>query len=90
MLKFAAIDVGSNAIRMTVGDVDNSWRVKAIENICIPVRLGQDVFAGGMLEETSMQRTLDAFRRFQHEKHDEVEKLQSPDSVTKESAPGEK
>jgi exopolyphosphatase/guanosine-5'-triphosphate,3'-diphosphate pyrophosphatase len=66
MLKVAAIDVGSNAFRMTVGQVDDSWHVKAIENIRVPVRLGQDVFAGGMLEETSMLQTLDAFRRFQH------------------------
>ena len=66
MLKVAAIDVGSNAIRMTVGEVDDSWKVKAIDNIRIPVRLGQDVFTGGVLEETSMQRTVDAFGRFQH------------------------
>jgi exopolyphosphatase/guanosine-5'-triphosphate,3'-diphosphate pyrophosphatase len=65
MLNIAAIDVGSNALRMTVGEVDDSWAVKAIENIRIPVRLGQDVFTGGRLEETSMQHTEDAFRRFQ-------------------------
>jgi Exopolyphosphatase len=65
MLNVAAIDVGSNALRMTVGEVDDSWAVKAIENIRIPVRLGQDVFNGGTLEETSMQHTEDAFRRFQ-------------------------
>ncbi len=65
MLKVAAIDVGSNAIRMTVGEVNDSWKVKAIENIRLPVRLGQDVFTRGMLGETSMQQTVDAFRRFQ-------------------------
>lgn len=66
MLKVAAIDVGSNAIRMTVGEVDDSWKVKAIENIRIPVRLGQSVFTKGMLDETSMKQTVDAFHRFQH------------------------
>jgi len=65
MLKVAAIDVGSNAIRMEVGEVDDSWKVKVIENIRLPIRLGQDVFTSGMLEETSMQQTVDAFRRFQ-------------------------
>ncbi len=65
MLKVAAIDVGSNALRMTVGEVDDSWNVKAIENIRIPVRLGQDVFTSGMLKETILQQTEDAFRRFQ-------------------------
>ncbi len=66
MLTIAAIDVGSNAIRMTVGEVDDAWKVKVIENIRLPVRLGQDVFTKGKLDETSMQQTLDAFRRFQH------------------------
>ena len=65
MLNIAAIDVGSNALRMTVGEVDDSWKVKAIENIRIPVRLGQDVFSGGILEKSSMLHTEDAFRRFQ-------------------------
>ena len=66
MLKVAAIDVGSNAIRMTVGEVDDSWKVKAIENLRIPVRLGEDVFTRGILKETTMQRTVDGFLRFQH------------------------
>ena len=66
MLNVAAIDVGSNAIRMTVGEVDDSWKVKVIENIRLPVRLGQDVFTKGKLDETSMKQTVDAFRRFQH------------------------
>lgn len=66
MLMVAAIDVGSNAIRMTVGEVDDSWKVKAIENIRLPIRLGKDVFTKGTLDETSMQQTVDAFRRFQH------------------------
>lgn len=66
MLKVAAIDVGSNAIRMLVGEVDDSWKVKVIENIRIPVRLGQDVFSNGMLKDSSMQQTVDAFHRFQH------------------------
>ena len=65
MLKIAAIDVGSNAIRMTVGEVDDSWGVEAIENIRLPVRLGQEAFTSGLLDEPSMQHTVDAFRRFQ-------------------------
>jgi exopolyphosphatase/guanosine-5'-triphosphate,3'-diphosphate pyrophosphatase len=66
MLKIAAIDVGSNAIRMTIGEVDASWKVKTIENIRIPIRLGEDVFTQGTLKETTIQRTVDAFQRFQH------------------------
>jgi len=66
MLKISAIDVGSNAMRMVVGEVDESWRVNTIENIRLPVRLGEDVFSKGHLEEKTIQRTEEAFLRFKH------------------------
>ena len=78
MLKVAAIDVGSNAIRMAVGEVNDSWQVKAIENIRIPVRLGANVFTTGTLDETSMQHTVDTFRRFQRVARDfDVQRLRA-------------
>jgi|WetSurMetagenome_2_1015567.scaffolds.fasta_scaffold40309_2 exopolyphosphatase / guanosine-5'-triphosphate,3'-diphosphate pyrophosphatase len=64
MLKIAAIDVGSNAIRLTVGEVDDSWQVKPVENIRIPLRLGQDVFTSGLLGQSSINQLKEAFRRF--------------------------
>jgi exopolyphosphatase/guanosine-5'-triphosphate,3'-diphosphate pyrophosphatase len=64
MLNIAAIDVGSNAMRMVVGEVDESWRVRAIENIRLPVRLGQDVFSKGIVEEKTIQQLEKAFLRF--------------------------
>jgi len=39
MLKISAVDVGSNAMRMVVSEVDETWQVKAVENIRLPVRL---------------------------------------------------
>jgi len=66
MLKIAAIDAGSNAMRMVVGEVDKSWHVNALENIRLPVRLGQDVFSKGYLEENTIQQTEEAFLRFKH------------------------
>src|SRR6266498_3993531 len=66
MFKIAAIDVGSNAMRMVVGEVDEAWRVNAIENIRLPVRLGQDVFSNGVLEEKTIQQTEEAFLHFKH------------------------
>ncbi len=65
MQNIAAIDAGSNAIRMIVGSVDQAWRVEAIENIRLPVRLGEDVFASGSLQEKTIQQTVDAFLHFQ-------------------------
>jgi len=35
-----------------------------VDNLRIPVRLGQDVFTGGLLEEASMQQVEAAFHRF--------------------------
>lgn len=66
MQMIAAVDVGSNAIRMVVGEVDDEWKVRPIENIRLPVRLGQDVFTEGFIQEESIQATIDAFLRFRH------------------------
>lgn len=66
MLNVAAIDVGSNAMRMVVGVVDESWRVSTLESVRLPIRLGQDVFSKGFLEEKTIQQTEDAFLRFKH------------------------
>ncbi|HTP02764.1 MAG TPA: Ppx/GppA phosphatase family protein [Anaerolineales bacterium] len=64
MQKIAAIDAGSNAMRMIVGNVDDNWHVQPLENIRLPVRLGQDVFASGALQEKTLQQAVDAFRHF--------------------------
>lgn len=66
MVNISAIDVGSNAMRMVVGEVDESGRVNTIENTRLPVRLGQDVFSKGYLEEKTIQQTEEAFLRFKH------------------------
>lgn len=65
MQTIAAIDVGSNAIRMIVGNISESRVVKTIENIRLPVRLGQDVFGSGRLHEVTIQQAVDAFLHFQ-------------------------
>ena len=64
MQNIAVVDVGSNAIRMIVGHVDADWKVERVENIRIPVRLGQDVFADGFVHEETIQAAVDAFNRF--------------------------
>jgi exopolyphosphatase/guanosine-5'-triphosphate,3'-diphosphate pyrophosphatase len=44
--------------------VNESGQVRTIENIRLPVRLGQDVFSKGYLEEKTIQQTEEAFLRF--------------------------
>src|SRR5512147_2615508 len=64
MQNIAAIDVGSNAMRMVVGRVNGNEQVEVIDNIRLPVRLGSDAFTTGQLGERAMQATMDAFLRF--------------------------
>jgi exopolyphosphatase/guanosine-5'-triphosphate,3'-diphosphate pyrophosphatase len=64
MQRIAAIDVGSNAIRMIVGETDDAWHVKPLENVRLPVRLGQDAFTNAHLQETTIQRAVEAFLFF--------------------------
>jgi len=50
-VKFGAVDIGSNAIRLLISRViptnDNSTQFKKVEFIRIPLRLGDDVFSTG-------------------------------------------
>jgi exopolyphosphatase/guanosine-5'-triphosphate,3'-diphosphate pyrophosphatase len=64
MHKIAAIDAGSNALRMIVGTINETGGVEAIENIRLPVRLGRDAFTSGHLREITLQQAVDAFQHF--------------------------
>ena len=67
-MKFAAIDIGSNAIRMQISAVHEfreQLHFKRIEYIRFPLRLGKDVFANGRLSEASQLKfikLMEAFR----------------------------
>lgn len=64
MQNIAAIDVGSNAIRMMVARAATESTLETLESTRIPVRLGQDTFTIGQIGEPTMQAALDAFIRF--------------------------
>jgi len=64
MQKIAAIDAGSNAIRLIVGEIRDNGHIEPIENIRLPVRLGQDAFTTGLLREEIIQQGVDAFLHF--------------------------
>jgi len=67
-MKFGAIDIGTNAARLLVGEVcteDNHSFVKKISYTRIPLRLGGDVFENGTIsprKETDFIKTIQAFR----------------------------
>lgn len=61
--KYSAIDIGSNAIRMIVGELDGD-EIKIIKKLRAPVRLGKDVFMNGEISEKVLSEAKEAFHRF--------------------------
>lgn len=60
----SAIDVGSNAIRMAIASVEDK-KIPQILCYCREsIRLGQDVFATGMISPETTQRSIEAFKKF--------------------------
>jgi len=60
----AAIDVGSNAMRLGVAVRDNDGLPKIILRHREPVRLGHDAFTTGALSESTQNEALAAFHQF--------------------------
>jgi exopolyphosphatase / guanosine-5'-triphosphate,3'-diphosphate pyrophosphatase len=60
----AGIDVGTNAMRLIIGSVNDDRRIELLENIREPVRLGKDVFAKGSISEETTERAIEAFQKF--------------------------
>lgn len=67
-MKFGAIDIGTNAARLLVGEVcteNNHSYVKKISYTRIPLRLGGDVFENGIIspsKEREFLKTIQAFK----------------------------
>jgi len=60
----AAIDAGSNAMRLAIGRVDGDGSVHEIEALREPVRLGGDAFSRGRLSDATIDAAVAAFERF--------------------------
>lgn len=60
----AAIDVGSNAIRLEIATVRRTGDLVERESIREPVRLGHRVFLTGLLEEKEMEKAVAALSAF--------------------------
>ena len=65
MTTLAAIDAGSNAMRLVVGRAGRNGGVEVVKNSREAVRLGKDVFAGGRMSRKLMMAATQAFSRFQ-------------------------
>lgn len=66
--KYAAIDIGSNAIRLLIATVtemgDRPPRFKKTSLVRVPIRLGADVFLEGKISEKNFKRMVDAMKAF--------------------------
>lgn len=67
--KYAAIDIGSNAIRLLVANIivekNKEPQFKKSSLVRVPIRLGADVFVDGKISKDNTQRMIDAMNAFQ-------------------------
>src|SRR5215831_10626703 len=64
MPTFAAIDVGTNAIRLYIANANGDGGYQTVYNVRAPVRLGQDVFTNGAISADTIERTIETFTEF--------------------------
>ncbi len=65
----AAIDIGSNAIRLVISDVEQhpgETKFKRVGFIRVPIRLGEDVFTQGFIGEQKLALLKNAMMGFSH------------------------
>lgn len=66
--KYAAIDIGSNAVRLLIASIieqkDEPVKFKKTSLVRVPIRLGADVFLNGNISEENTKRMLDTMTAF--------------------------
>lgn len=94
--KYAAIDIGSNAIRLLIANIieekGKSPRFKKSSLVRVPIRLGADVFLKGKISKVNKERMLDTMEAFKLlMKSHKVEKYKAcATSAMREASNGEK
>lgn len=67
MSKFAAIDIGTNAVRLLIGDISSDKDqefVKKISYTRLPLRLGEEVFMIGKISDSKAEAFVKAMKAF--------------------------
>lgn len=66
--KYAAIDIGSNAIRLLIANVietkNNEPQYKKVSLVRVPIRLGKDVFEKGIISTNNQKRMIKAMKAY--------------------------
>jgi exopolyphosphatase / guanosine-5'-triphosphate,3'-diphosphate pyrophosphatase len=68
-LKFAAIDIGSNAVRLLITNVFEGQErtlFKKASLVRVPVRLGADSFTDGVISANKSKKLIETMRAFKH------------------------
>ncbi len=68
-MKLAAIDIGSNAIRLLVEEIitlEKGHRIEKISLTRVPIRLGEDVFESGYVSEEKEVHLIQTMKAFRH------------------------
>ena len=69
ILIYAAIDIGSNAVRLLIKESiidsnNNNYHFKKISYTRLPIRLGNDVFSSGEISQDNIANLTKAFKAF--------------------------
>lgn len=66
--KYAAIDIGSNAVRLLISSITEQEHkpihFKKTSLVRVPIRLGQDVFTTSKISDTNVERLIDTMKAF--------------------------
>lgn len=91
-LRIAAIDVGSNALRLSVAEFADATHYTVLEEERCPVRLGHQVFRTGRLDPAAQNEAIEALRFFatRLQAHEVARSRAVATSAVRESADGER
>ncbi|MDF1673093.1 MAG: exopolyphosphatase [Vicingaceae bacterium] len=68
-MRFAAIDIGSNAVRLLFCDVypyQNDYTLKKTSLVRLPIRLGEDVFINGVISDENISKLIQSVKGFKN------------------------
>lgn len=93
--KYAAIDIGSNAIRMLVSNVIEHEKERLIQKnalVRVPIRLGEDAFTSGEISSKNKKRIIKSMKAFKNlmRVHDVKDYLAYATSALREAQNGAK
>ncbi len=63
-LTIAAIDAGSNALRLMVARAESPWEIRRLTTERYPLRLGRHTFTKSRFDEATLRNAVKAFRHF--------------------------